>query len=135
LAKDPKLRDARARLGYSLCALGKPAEGWPLIEGVMAENRNHDDEHLLHYAARCRRALGDLVGARKLYEEFLTRHSYYEAQLECASVCAEVGDKSEAERICKEVISDLKLSPPFVRRRQGHFAGRARRLLRRVKQG
>jgi hypothetical protein len=133
LSKDPKLRDSRARLGYCLTALGKPAEAWPLLESVIAERRDHDHEHLLHEAARCRRRLGDLPGARKFYEEFLTRHSYFEAQVECAEVCAELGDYPEAQRICQEVITDLKHSPPYVRRRQGHFAGRAKRVLRRVK--
>ena len=132
LGKDGKLRDARARLGYCLCALGKPAEGWAFIEPVLNENREHDHEHLLHYAGRCRRALGDLAGARKYYEEFLTRHSYFDAQLELAEVCAAQGDKGEAARICQEVMSDLKLSPPYVRRRKGHFAGKAKRLLRRI---
>jgi hypothetical protein len=132
VAKDPKLRDARARLGYCLVALGKPAEAWPLIESVMSEHRGHDHEHLLREAARCRRALGDLPGARKLYEEYVARHSYFEPQVELAEVCAEMADQQEARRICEEVISDLKLSPAYVRRRQGQFAGRARRVLRRL---
>ena len=135
LEKDAKLRDARARLGYCLCAQGKPADGWPLIEGVMKENREHDDEHLLHFAGRCRHALGDLAGARQYYEEFLTRHSYYDAQLELAEVCAAQGDKAEAKRLCEEIMSDLKLSPPYVRRRKGHFAGKAKRVLRRIQRG
>ena len=132
IKKDPKLRDSRARLGYCLTALGKPQEAWPFMESVIAERRDHDHEHLLWEAARCRRALGDLKGARELYEEYLTRHSYFESQVELAEVCVGLGDRDEAERLCREVISDLKLSPPYVRRRQGKYAGRARRLLRRL---
>jgi hypothetical protein len=132
LTKDANLRDARARLGYCLTALGKPAEAWPLMESVINERRDHDHEHLLHQAARCRRNMGDLAGARAYYEEYLTRHSYFEPQVELAEVLIELGEKDEAARICQEVISDLKLSPPYVRRRQGRFAGRARRLLRRI---
>ncbi len=132
VAKDPKLKDARARLGYCLTALGRAAEGWPYIESVMKEDRKHDHEHLLCEAARCRRALGDAAGARQLFEEFVSRHSYFEPQVELAEVCAELGDAAEARRICQEVITDLKLSPPYVRRRQGQFAGRAKRLLRKL---
>src|SRR5262245_50307559 len=57
LAKDPKLRDARARLGYCLVAQNRAADGWPYIEAVLAEKRDHDHEHLLREAARCRRAM------------------------------------------------------------------------------
>jgi hypothetical protein len=133
VAKDPMLRDARARLGYCLVAQGKAAEGWPFLEAMLAEKRDHDHEHLLHEAARCRRAMGDLPGARALYEEYLARHSYFEPQVELAEVCAEMGDATEARRNCQEVITELKFSPPYVRRRQGRFAGRARRLLRRLR--
>lgn len=130
--KDPKLRDARARLGYCLTALGRPAEALPLIESVIAEKRDHDHEHLLWEAARCQRALGDLAKARQLYEEYTARHSYFAAQVELAEVCAQWGDVAEARRLCEEVMTDLKHSPPYVRRRQGRYAGQARSLLRKL---
>jgi len=132
LARDPKLPDSRARLGYCLLAEGKAAEAWPFIESVLTEHRAHDHEHLLWQAARCQRALGDLPKARGLYEEYLRRHSYFEPQVELAGVLATLGGKEEARRICKEVIADVRNSPAYVRRRQGQFAGKAKRLLRRI---
>jgi hypothetical protein len=132
LAKDPTLLDSRARLGYCLLGQGKPNEARPFIESVLAEKRGHDHEHLLWQAARCQRALGDLSKARELYEEYLRRHSYFEPQVELAEMLAGIGEKDEAQRICKEVITDVRNSPSYIRRRQGQFAGKAKRLLRRI---
>lgn len=133
LAKDPKLPDSRARLGYCVLARGKAQESWPFIESVLTERRDHDHERLLWQAARCQRALGDLPKARALYEEYLCRHSYFEPQVELADVLASLGEKDEARRICKEVIADVRNSPAYVRRKQGQFAGKAKCILRRVR--
>lgn len=132
LAKDAKLLDARARLGYCLLALGKPAEAWPLLESVIRENREYDHEHLLCESARCMRSLGDLAAARKFYEEYEARHSYAEPRVELAELCAEMGDTDEARRICEDVIAEVKESPSYVRRKESPFAGRAKRLLRKL---
>lgn len=132
LSKDPTLLDSRARLAYCLLAQGKAKESWPLMETALAERRDHDHEHLLWQAARCQRALGDLSKARALYEEFLRRHSYFEPHVELAEVLASLGERDEARRICQELIADVRNSPAYVRRRQGQFAGKASRLLRRI---
>ena len=134
LAKDPGLLDSRARLGYCLLALNRPSEAWPELERVLLKNRGHDHEHLLCEAARCMRKLGDLANARKFYEEYEARHSYAEPRVELAEVCAELGDTDDARRICEEVIADVKDSPGYTRRNESPFAGRAKRLLRALKQ-
>lgn len=130
LAKDPKLRDARARLGYCLLAQNRPQDAWPLIESVVKEDASYDHEHLLWQAARCMRKLGDFGKAREFYERYTARHSYAESQVELAEVCAELGDHAEARRLCEDVISEVKLGPSYVRRKEGPFAGRAKRLLK-----
>lgn len=130
LAKDPKLRDARARLGYCLLAQNRPQDAWPLIESVVKEDAGYDHEHLLWQAARCMRKLGDFAKAREFYEQYTARHSYAEPHVELAEVCAELGDHAEARRLCEEVISEAKLSLTYVRRKEGPFAGRAKRLLK-----
>jgi hypothetical protein len=132
LSKDPKLLDSRARIGYCLLAQGKAQDAWPFIEGVLAERPAHDHENLLWQAARCQCALGNLSESRALYESFLRKHSYFEPHLELAEVLSSLGEKEEARRICKEVISDVKNSPAYVRRKQGHFAGKAKRVLRKI---
>ena len=130
LAKDPKLRDARSRLGYCLLEQNRPQEAWPLSESVIKEDAAYDHEHLLWQAARCMRKLGDFAKAREFYEQYTARHSYAEPQVELAEVCAELGDHAEARRLCEEVIAEVKLSAGYVRRKEGSFAGRAKRLLK-----
>ena len=132
LEKDPSLLDSQARLGYCVLAQGKAKESWPFMESVLAQRRDHDHEHLLWQAARCQRALGDFSKARAFYEEFLRRHSYFEPHVELAEVLASLGEKDGARRICNEVIADVRNSPAYVRRKQGQFAGKAKRLLRRI---
>ncbi len=130
LEKDATLRDARARRGYCLLALDRASEAWPLIEGVMKENRKHDHEHLLWQAARCQCRMGDLAAARALYEEYEARHSYAEPRVELAEVCAALGDTAEARRLCTEIIAEIKDSPGYSRRKESAFASRAKRLLK-----
>lgn len=130
LAKDPTLRDSQVRLAYCLLEQKRPQDALPLFEKAIATDRTHDHEHLLWKSARCYVLVGRHAEARALYEEYTSRHSYAEPLVELAELCALQGDKDEAKRICEELIADVKLSPAYTRRKEGPFAGRAKRLLR-----
>lgn len=132
LRRDPKREDASSRLGFALLQQEKTEEAWPLIEATLQRNRGYDQDDILWKAAQCQSSRGNLEEAKALYEEFLTKHSYYETQSEYADLLARMDRFDEAAKVCQEIIYDLKNSSKYIRRRNSRWNAAAKKILKAV---
>ena len=77
---------------------------------------DYDSDRLLWNLARCEARRGKLNEARPLYEFFLTKHSYSEAQLEYANLLVQLGEEAEGRTLIEELLADIAASPRMPRR-------------------
>ncbi|MDB6154905.1 MAG: tetratricopeptide repeat protein [Chthoniobacteraceae bacterium] len=129
LAQAPDAFDIKAHLGYVILGLKRPEEAWALLEPAFKLQPGFDRDELLWQCARCQVARGQLEEARALYERFLDRHSFYEAQVEYGALLLKIGDRMEAAKVAREIIDDLRNSPAYIVRQNKQWSGRAKKLL------
>jgi len=126
----PDLFDGKVRLGYALFQLDRVEEAWPLLARAYQEQPDYDYDRLLWNLARCQAKRGELEDARQLYEYFLTKHSYSEAQIEYAQVLTQLGETEASRATLNELLTDIEFSPRYARARERRWAREAKRLLR-----
>jgi len=134
LELQPAFFDAQVRLGYSLLHLGRAEEAWPLLKAAYEQKCDYDSDRLLWNLAHCAVKRGELEQARSLYELFLTKHSYSEAQLEYADLLLKLGDAAASRVLVEELLADIEASPRYARARERKWARAAKKLLRAIPQ-
>jgi hypothetical protein len=134
LKLQPGFFDAQVQLGYVLLELDRAAEAWPLLQPAYEAKPDYDSDRLLWTLARCQTKRGELEAARPLYELFLTKHSYSEAQLEYADLLVKLGEEGEGRALIEELLADIAASPRYAQSRERKWARGARKMLRALPQ-
>jgi hypothetical protein len=134
LKLQPGFFDAQVRLGYVLLKLDRPSDAWPLLQPAYEEKPDYDSDRLLWNLARCQTKRGEFEAARPLYELFLGKHSYSEAQLEYADLLLKLGEDGEGRSLIEELLNDIAASPRYAQARERKWARSARKLLRAIPQ-
>ncbi len=132
LSLDPQSFEAGASLGYALMAQNRADEAWICLRPAYAAQPAYDEDELLWQCARCQAARGEYEESRQLYDYFLSRHSYYAAQVEYAQLLAKMGERRKSMELLQEISDDIRNSPRYVQRREGRWGRQARRILREV---
>ena len=130
LQRDAGNLHAQVRRGYALLELNRADEAWPLLGPAYQKNPGFDDDKLIRHLARCQAMRGNFVDACNLYEYFLRKHSYTEAQLEYAQVLLGAGKTDEGRKVLEDLIRDAEFAPKYQRRRDGKWVREAKRLLK-----
>lgn len=130
LERYPNGFDARVQLGNALLAQNRADEAWEYLRPAYEEKPDYEEDHLLWQCARCQASRGELDDAVQLYDYFLSRHSYYEAQAEFAEVLLRTDTPERGTELLHEIIEDFQHSPGYVQRREAKWVRKARRLLR-----
>ena len=130
LQRDAENLHAQVRRGYSLLALERPDDAWPLLGQAYQKNPGFDDDKLIRHLARCQAMRGNFTDACNLYEYFLRRHSYTEVQLEYAQVLLQSGKADAGRKALEELIRDAEHAPKFQRQRDRRWVREAKRLLK-----
>lgn len=132
LERDPSDIDTRAHLGQCLVRLKRPAEARPLLEGVVAENPKHEYGYSLMALAEDLTALGEIEGAKKIWQQVTETHSYPRAKVQLAELHLAAGQRDQARAEVTEVLSDDAHAPAFQRKRDRVWVRRAKALLRKL---
>jgi len=130
LKRQPDIFDVQVRLGYTLLGLDRPDEAWPLLGKAYQQKPSYDNDQLVWNLARCQAKRNKFEDARNLYEYFLTKHSYSEAQIEYAEVLMRMGNPDAGKAKLQELLSDIECSPRFTRARERRWVRAAKKLLR-----
>ena len=130
LKLQPGFFDAQVRLGYVLLELERASDAWPFLQPAYEQKPDYDSDRLLWNLARCQTKRGELEAARPLYELFLTKHSYSEAQLEYADLLLKLGQEDESRILIEELLADIAASPRYTQSRERKWARGARKMLR-----
>jgi tetratricopeptide (TPR) repeat protein len=124
--KDPSL-DAQYKLALCHFARGEFAEAVPLLEHVNAAAPKHDYGTAFLRLAQCHHKLGDLSRAAEFYEALLRYNAGHpEGAYHYALLRAEQGDGPGATRLMQTVVSSVRRSPRFQKRRTRHWLWKAR---------
>jgi hypothetical protein len=134
LERDPATLDVRAKLGHLLVSQNRANEAWPMIEEILRQRRDYDTDEILREAARCQAGMGENARAEEFYQEFLSKHSYFEAHAEYGEFLLRIGRVEEGRAQLEELILDIKTSPRYVRRKNWRESLRAQWMLFRSKQ-
>jgi tetratricopeptide (TPR) repeat protein len=132
LERDPQDIDIRAHLGQCLLRQNKAAEARPLLEGVVAENPNHEYGYSLMALAETLTALGQADAAIKIWKQVTENHFYPRAKVQLAELYLAGNQPDLARAELKDVMVDDAHAPAFQRKRDRVWISRARALLRRV---
>ena len=130
LQRQPEIFDVQVRLGYTLLALKRPDEAWPLLGKAYQQKPGYDNDQLVWNLARCQAQRGKFEDARNLYQYFLTKHSYSEAQIEYAQVLVQMGERDAGRAALEELLADIECSPRYTRSRERRWARAAKKELR-----
>jgi tetratricopeptide (TPR) repeat protein len=132
LERDPEDIDTRAHLGQCMLRQKKPAEARPLLEGVVAENPNHDYGYSQMALAETLTALGETESATTIWKQVTENHSYPRAKVQLAEIYLAKNQPDLARPELRDVVADDAHAPTFQRRRDRVWVSRARALLRRI---
>jgi tetratricopeptide (TPR) repeat protein len=133
LERDPEDLDTRAHLGQCLLRRKKPAEAWPWLEKVCAQNPKHDYGHSLMALAESQSALGDAEAAMATWQRVLEEHTYARARVQLAELYLATGKPELAKTELTEVLADDVHAPAFQRKRERVWVRRAKGLLRKLR--
>ena len=134
LQRQPDIFDVQVRLGYALLGLDRAEEAWPLLGKAYQQKPGYDNDQLVWNLARCQARRGKFEDARNLYEYFLKKHSYSEAQIEYAQVLVQMGDADAGKATLEELVSDIECSPRYTRSRERRWTRAAKKLLRTLRE-
>ena len=132
LERDSRDIDTRAHFGQCLLRQKRAAEARPLLEGVVAENPNHDYGYTMMALAETMTALGETDTALKIWQRVTENHSYPRAKVQLAELYAAKGQSEPARAELKDVIADDVHAPAFQRRRDRVWIRRAKSLMRKL---
>jgi len=130
LERDPADVDTHAHLGQCLLRRKKPQEARPLLEGVVAENPEHEYGYSLMALAETLTALGENDAAISTWQRVTEHHSYARARVQLAQLFIGKGRKEAARRELNEVLADFPHTPAFQRKRDRVWIRRAKRLMK-----
>jgi tetratricopeptide (TPR) repeat protein len=126
LAKDPKLIDAKYQL--ALCHFHQHhfAKATELLEQIHQEKPDHDYGMAYLRLAESQQQLGNLPRAAEIYQTLLRFYpSQPEGSYHYALLLAQQNSFDSARKLMRDIITTLRLSPGFYRRRNRHWAMRA----------
>jgi len=132
LERDPADLDARAHLGQCLLRLKRPAEARPLLQGVWAENPNHEHGYSLMAYAETLAALGETNDAIKVWQHVTADHSYARAKFQLAELYLASNQLEAARSELSDILADDAHAPAFQRKRDRVWLRRARALSRKT---
>ncbi len=132
LERDSQDLDTRAHLGQCLLRLKRPAEGRPLLEGVVTENPKHDYGHTMMALAETLTALGETDNAVLYWEHITQNHAYPRAKVQLAELYLAKKQFEPARAELQEVLAEDPHAPAFQRRRDRVWVNRAKRLMQRL---
>jgi len=130
LKRDPEIFDVQVRLGYALVELNRSDEAYPLLSKAYSQQPDYDSHTLVWTLARCQAKRRKFQDARNLYEYFLRKHSYSQAQIEYAEVLYDMGEPDDAKEKLQELLNDIEFSPRYARSRERRWSRAAKKLLR-----
>ncbi|MGH7950843.1 MAG: tetratricopeptide repeat protein [Limisphaerales bacterium] len=128
LERDPRDIDTRAHLGQCLLREKRAAEARPLLEGVVAENPNHDYGYTMMALAETLTALGETDAALKTWQRVTETHSYPRAKVQLAELYFAKNQSDRARAELKDVLNDDVHAPAFQRKRDRVWIRRAKSL-------
>jgi tetratricopeptide (TPR) repeat protein len=127
MEKEPDLLEARYRLALCRFDQHQYPESAELLEQVHQEKPSHDYGMAYLRLAQSHQKLGDAVRAAEVYDQLL---KYYPGQPEGSYfygiLKAEQGDIEGGKALLRQMIASLRLAPGFQRRRNRHWAIKAR---------
>ena len=132
LERDPQDIDTRAHLGQCLLRQKRAAEARPLLEGVIAQNPNHDYGYTMMALAETLTALGETGPALQMWQQVTAGHSYPRAKVQLAELYLAQNQPDLARPELKDVVADDVHAPTFQRKRDRVWVWRAKRLLRKI---
>jgi hypothetical protein len=127
--RDPQDVDIRAHFGQCLLRLNRPAEGRPLLEGVMHEKPEHDYGHTMMALAETLTALGETDNALQYWQHITQNHSYPRAKVQLAELYAAKNQPAAARAELKDVLSDDPHAPAYQHKRDRVWIRRAKSLM------
>jgi len=130
LKRQPDIFDVQVRIGYALVELDRADDAYPFLAKAYTQKPDYDSHQLVWHLARCQAHRGKYEDARNLYEYFLRKHSYSQAQIEYAQVLFALGQRDAGKAALQELLSDIELSPRYTRSRERRWARAAKKLLR-----
>jgi hypothetical protein len=132
LERDGQDLDTRAHLGQCLLRRKRAAEARPLLEGVVTENPKHDYGYTLMALAETMMALGESDRAIQIWKQVTGNNTYPRAKVQLAELYIAKGQPELARSELHDVIADDAHAPPFQRKRDRVWVGRARKVLKRL---
>jgi hypothetical protein len=129
MERDPQDIDTRAHFGQCLLREKRAAEARPLLEGVIAENPNHEYGYTMMALAETLTALGETEAAMKIWQQVTEGHSYPRAKVQLAELYLAKNQPDLARAEVKDVVSDDQHAPAFQRKRDRVWVRRARSLM------
>ena len=132
MERDGQDIDTRAHLGQCLLRQKRPAEARPLLEGVVAENPEHDYGYSQMALAETLAALGETDAALVLWQQVTESHSYPRAKVQLAELYVARNQPELARAQVNEALGDDAHAPAFQRKRDRFWIRRARSLHRKL---
>lgn len=129
MQRDAQDIDTRAHLGQCLLRLKRAAEARPLLEGVIAENPNHEYGYTQMALAETLAALGETGAALKIWQAVTAAHSYPRAKVQLAELYLAQNQPDLARAELQDVLGDDVHAPAFQRRRDRVWVHRAKSLM------
>ena len=133
MERDPQDIDTRAHFGQCLLREKRAAEARPLLEGVIAENPNHEYGYTMMALAETLTALGETDAAMKIWLQVTEGHSYPRAKVQLAELYIAKNQPELARAELKDVVSDDQHAPSFQRKRDRVWVRRAKSLMGKLK--
>ena len=133
LERDPREVDTRAHLGQCLLRQKRAPEARALLEGVVAENANHDYGHTQMALAEALTDLGETEAALQVWLRVTASHSYPRAKVQLAELYLAKNQPAAARTELTDVVADDLHAPAFQRRRERVWVRRAQSRLRQIK--
>ncbi len=133
MERDPQDVDTRAHFGQCLLRQKRAAEARPLLEGVIAENPNHEYGYTQMALAETLTALGETDAGMKIWQQITEAHSYPRAKVQLAELYIAKNQSDLARAELKDVLSDDAHAPVFQRKRDRIWIRRARSLMGKLK--
>ncbi|MFZ0827983.1 MAG: tetratricopeptide repeat protein [Verrucomicrobiia bacterium] len=132
LERDPADLDTRAHLGQCLLRQKRAAEARPLLEGVIAQNPNHDYGYTMMALAETLAALGETAAARQTWQQVTASHTYPRAKVQLAELYLAQNQSDLARTELQDVVADDVHAPAFQRKRDRVWVWKAKILLRKL---
>jgi hypothetical protein len=133
MQRDAQDIDTRAHLGQCLLRQKRAAEARPLLEGVIAENPNHEYGYTQMALAETLTALGQTDNALQIWQQVTAAHSYPRAKVQLAELYLAKNQPDLARAELKDVVGDDIHAPAFQRKRDRVWIWKAKSLTGKLK--